>query len=89
MADGDPYNSARKCKEAACERAVAPGQGFHRYCPEHSAPRARRGPYVHYSKPCVPRPESAIRADLAAQLTAQVRRFASMVAHDRATDPLR
>ncbi len=91
MADGDPYNSVRTCAKLGCERPVKHGQGNHRYCAEHH--RGGSSPRRSYRKVMQPdgpfRPEAEIRADLAAQLTAQVRRSNSMVAHDAATHPLR
>ncbi len=91
MADGDPYNSARSCAHPKCDAPVKRGQGNHRYCAEHSAvrrePRGRTYPKVVVMHGHL-RPESVIRADLAAQLTVAVRRFNSMVAHDRSTDPV-
>ena len=81
---------ARVCKEPGCEALVMSGQGYHRYCEDHHEPAARKGErtYPKVRKAEYLRPLSQIRADLAAQLTTKVRRFNSMVAHDRSTDPL-
>lgn len=90
MADGDPYNSVQMCRELGCEHPIRPGRGPRRYCAEHAYPNLARyrGRYDHRVKDRAPRPESVIRRDLAEMLTVQVRRFSSMVAHDRATDPV-
>lgn len=94
MADGDPYNSARLCPHPGCGAPFAPTNRSLRYCEAHRGQKWNFWRFEHRRSvertvPKLRRTEREIRADLAAQLTAQVRRFNSMVAHDRATDPLR
>ncbi len=81
--------AVRPCARDGCTNPRLVGPGNHRYCAEHFVgANARHVPSAErHAEP--PRSLAAIRADLAAQLTAQVRRFGSMVAHDRLTDPLR
>jgi len=81
---------ARPCQKPGCTQPIRSGRGPRKYCVEHATPNLER--YRGRSQRegrTQPRTPAQIRADLAGQLTAQVRRFDSMVAHDRATDPLR
>jgi len=81
---------ARRGQAPGCTEPIRSGRGPRKYCLEHATPNLERyrGRYQREGWG-EPRTQAQIRADLAAQLTAQVRRFDSMVAHDRATDPLR
>ena len=75
----------RLCRHPGCNRPVRASAGSKpcNYCEEHvRAPRMDGADMAQRS-------EAQIRADLAAQLSAAVLRFDSMVAHDAATDPLR
>ncbi len=91
MADGDPYNAGRPCRHHGCRRTFPKQDARRLYCDEHRSGLwvSRRQRTAKREATRRGRPEEVIRADLAAQLGAQVRRFNSMVAHDRATDPLR
>lgn len=91
-------SAERVCTHPSCGAPLGPVGGHRLYCAGHSGAewdkwrfsyRRSRGLIFGAGEPAQPRPESEIRADLAALLAVQIRRFHRMVAHDRATDPLR
>ena len=95
MADGNGSRVPATCAHPGCGAPPREWIGIGarpKYCGAHATTNLGRTGH-RYPRVQVAadgrRSEAAIRADLAAQLTAQVRRFNSMVAHDAATDPLR
>ncbi len=81
---------ARKCCHPGCDKQRRPGTNA-LYCLEHGTRDwyARRQRESGYARATPPRDVEEIRADLAAQLTAALHRFDSLIARDRPTDPLR
>lgn len=93
MVGGDLPSSPRICTHPGCKGSIPESNWRVRYCERHRGQKwsdwRSRHHIVVGGIPVIPRSEGEIRVDLAELLRAQIRRFDSMVAHDRTTDPMR